>query len=95
MVYLVPLPNISNFTSFFSYVLDILMSCRVGQNNNLLLITWENEKKHVDEKSTTFRLWKTIGSIAMDLIMTIRYILKVENFAGTKFHGFREFEVDL
>ena len=30
----------------------------------------------------------------MNLIMTIRYILKTENFAGTKFHEFREFEVD-
>ena len=30
----------------------------------------------------------------MNLIMTIRYILKVENFAGIKFHEFREFEVD-
>ena len=75
-------------------MLDILMSCTVGQNNNSLLTPWENEKKTVDEESTTFRLWKTIGSIAMNLIMTIRYILKVENFAGIKFHEFREFEVD-
>ena len=67
------------------------MRCTVGQNNNSLLTTWENEKKTVDKKSTTFRLWKTIDPIAMNLIRTIGYILKVENFAGTKFHEFREF----
>ena len=38
-LYLVPLPNISTFTSFFSYILDTLMSCRVGQNSNSLLTT--------------------------------------------------------
>ena len=69
------------------------MSCRVGQNNNSYSQLYKM-RKHVDEKSTIFRIWKTTGSIAMNLIMTIRYILKVENFAGTKFHEFREFEVD-